>query len=470
MFGLMRPQNSCSHKTTNAYRHHRMHYCGTCKTLGQSYGQRARVLLNFDTVFFAELLSHLSNENLAGWQVPYQAINRCFTMPDRKKEIPLPLEYAAAANVILGELKMDDHNKDLPGIKWKLIRQFFSKPFRKADRQMQAWGIDTQSLWQWIEQQSKIEKMASTNFHSLPDLLDHYAEPTAQMTGLVFSEGASVIGQPEHKENLFSLGYQFGRLAYALDAFEDIEKDLFRQQFNPLALFFQAQRTLQEDQLAQVRQVLLGYQETVAKQLKTLPFNEEVVERYTVRLYSNIALRLYRERHIPKTQKEQIGNIWENAVTNTMHAIGSTATWLRSANYYMVSLVVFLIPLAADYVGFASKGLVYKRAAILTSILAAIGLGRLAWAQRKKRKAKRNKRKGKGRIRRFFRQLPLLLTKKNPCAEECSSVCCQACCEILCESVCEGDCCNSESGEKATVVVVVLLLILIIVAMILILV
>lgn len=35
MFGLMRPEKSCAHKTSQDYRFHRMHYCGTCKTIGR---------------------------------------------------------------------------------------------------------------------------------------------------------------------------------------------------------------------------------------------------------------------------------------------------------------------------------------------------------------------------------------------------------------------------------------------------
>ncbi len=43
MFGLMK-------------RPPREPYCGTCKTMGERYGQKTRLLLNHDTVFLAELL------------------------------------------------------------------------------------------------------------------------------------------------------------------------------------------------------------------------------------------------------------------------------------------------------------------------------------------------------------------------------------------------------------------------------
>lgn len=470
MFGLMRPQQSCSQKKTNDYHHHRMHYCGTCKTLGQTYGQRTRALLNFDTVFFAEILSHLSKENLSNWQMGFQAINRCFTMPDRERDMPMSLQYAAATNVMLGELKLDDHSKDLPGLKWELARRFFSKPFRQADRQMQEWGMDTRHLWHWIRQQSHLEKASKTNFPSLTALLDHYAEPTAQITAWVFQKGAAVVGRPEQEEALYNLGYRFGRMAYILDAFEDVEKDLFHHQFNPLALYFHADQTLREDQFAQVRQVLLACQDAVVEQLKKLPLPEDVTEQYVVRLFSNLALRLYRERRLPQSFAAQMKGAWEMTVKEVMT---STASWVRSANYYLVSLVVFVLPLTADYVSNADQRLLYQQFAIFTAVLAAIGLGRQAVVQRKKRKAKHKDRQGKGKIRRFFQRTSMFFIAA-PCAEDCAAscceTCCQSCCDELCNSLCREGLCKGERGQRALQVLVVLLLILIVVAMILILV
>lgn len=477
MFGLMRPPHSCADKSSDSYRQHRMHYCGTCKTLGIEYGQRTRGLLNFDTVFFAEILSHLSKENLAEWQQGYQAINRCFTMPDKEQETPLSLQYAAAANVLLGELKIDDHIKDVSGIHWKMLRRFFSKPFRKANRQMQEWGLETDQLWHWINEQEKIERAASAEFNSLQTLMNHYAEPTAQMTGLIFQNGAATVGQHEHGKELFELGYQLGQLVYVLDAFEDVEKDWQKRQFNPLTLFFNTERTLADSQFAEARQLISAYQNKVGEALKKLPFSKEVIGIYSIRLQSNIALRIYKDRVIPKTRQEQMASLWETTIQQMTSFKIHLNHWFRSANYYMVSLVVFLFPLVADYGGYAQKEVVYKQAAILTSLLAAIGIGRLAWKQRKKRKGK----KRKGGIRRFFKRLPLLFSKNRPCDSACGAACGEACCQSCCDS-CGQYCCdelcyrlceNPGGGEgmsKAVGVIAVLLLIAIVVVMILILV
>ena len=104
MFGIMRPEGGCSNKDSSDYRFHRMHYCGVCKAMGNNYGHKSRFLLNYDSVFLAELLTVLSNDDLGKWENAFQAINKCLTMP--KGDIPLSLSYAADANVLLADLKI----------------------------------------------------------------------------------------------------------------------------------------------------------------------------------------------------------------------------------------------------------------------------------------------------------------------------------------------------------------------------
>ena len=78
---------------------YRLHYCGTCKALGKSYGQRSRPLLNFDCVFLAEILSLIQQEDTTAWHDDLQG-KACFTAPD-SADIPISLQYAADVNMIV---------------------------------------------------------------------------------------------------------------------------------------------------------------------------------------------------------------------------------------------------------------------------------------------------------------------------------------------------------------------------------
>jgi len=78
MFGLMKNTGCIQADQQDWYR---MHYCGTCKSIGSLYGQRSRILLNFDCVFLAELLSVIQETDTKQWD-PKLSARSCFSAPD----------------------------------------------------------------------------------------------------------------------------------------------------------------------------------------------------------------------------------------------------------------------------------------------------------------------------------------------------------------------------------------------------
>src|SRR5450631_1747405 len=120
MFGLMRAKK-CG-MSADEKQSRRLNYCGTCKTIGSVYGAKARLLLNHDIVFLAEVLSSIGGENVHKWQRSYQSFN-CLSLP--KESIPASLQWAAAANVILTEFKLADHVADSDGAHYKFARRVF---------------------------------------------------------------------------------------------------------------------------------------------------------------------------------------------------------------------------------------------------------------------------------------------------------------------------------------------------------
>lgn len=430
MFGLMQPPKSCSAKKTDVdYLYHRRHYCGTCKAIGQNYNQQSRLMLNFDTVFLSELLSRLEQKDLNQWDENLQVVNTCFSMPT--EEIPFSLEYAASASVLLGVLKIEDNLQDEHRFRWKLAKRVYATPFLKAIKQFEEWGIDTIYIQDWIQEQNKREQQLSLH-NKIEDSLDYYAEATAEITAYIFQQAGLLL---KHRTDLYQLGYSFGQLMYILDAFEDYEQDLFKGQFNPLAQPLGKAASLNASQLEQVRSILLNIESEIQDAIHTLNISSNEKDLYKSRLSSNLALRLYKERVIPKTIREQIALRWTEAKEFAKQITCQPNTWLRQLNYYVIVLAVFINPQTKTYLPAEGKLEVAGWALFVTTILAGIGITGVIRRNRKEQRAERRKERS---FKRFKRRLKKLFFRRGNCLGDCCSGCCSNCCENCC-----GDCCSS---------------------------
>jgi hypothetical protein len=433
MFGLMRPQNSCSTRKNDVdYLYHRRHYCGTCKAIGQNYNQQSRLMLNFDTVFLSELLSQLESEDLNQWDENLQAVNTCFSMPTEK--IPFSLEYAASASVLLGVLKIEDNIQDEHQFQWKLAKRVYASPFQKAIGQFEEWGIDTIYIQDWIQQQNEREQELSIH-KNIEDSLVYYAEATAKTTAYIFQQGGLLLNQ---KADLYQLGYSFGQLMYVLDAFEDYEQDVFSGQFNPLVEPVGKLSSLNGLQLEQVRSILLHIESEIHKSIDALSIGLIEKDIYKSRLSANLALRLYKERVIPKTIKERIHLRWIEAKRFAKQITCQPNSWLRQLNYYVIVLAVFINPQTKTYLPTEGKLQVAGWALFITTVLAGIGITGVIRRNRKEKKAQKRKER---RLKRFRRRLKKLFSRQDDCCGDCCSDCCSNCWEDCCSECCS-NCCS----------------------------
>lgn len=446
MFGIMKPQKSCSIAGSTAY-YQRQHYCGTCKAIGQAYGQRSRLLLNFDGVFLAELLTQLHNMEVQNWEPRLQRPNTCFNMP--KEEAPFSLRYAGAATLLFSALSLEDQLVDRPDMSWRFAQRLYQTPFQKAVADLSEWGVNTTYVYNQAEQQRQLEREAARQ-DDLLEQLNHYSEPTSQLTAHVFSKAGATPAQTTALERL---GQTFGRLLYVLDAFEDYEKDVFRGEFNPLALYWGETRTLTEEQLNQVRNYLLESAQQIGEALAALPLEADFVATQQARLESNLALRLYTDRMIPSTWTERLAQRYRLAkITAHQWLCHRQAPW-RQLQYYIVVLAVFISPQTKHYLPQDGKVETVGWMTFTIALLAGLGWVRgKRYDKRKERKEKRKKRQARRWWKRWTRR-----SKQKPsgaknaacgqCAGDCLGACCQGCansggCDGCCDSCCQ-DCCQT---------------------------
>ena len=314
-------------KHTEAWSEWRSHYCGTCKTIGARYGQTARLALNHDTVFLAELLTALSSP--VEQSRAYRSFN-CMTLPKRDEEMPTVLRYSAAATLVLAEFKVVDHIEDTGRRRWRVLGRVFSRAFRNAQRDLNAFGFPVARLREALATQQAREREGTT--------LDEFAAPTAEATALFFAHGATVAGL-SCCGTLEALGRKFGELAYLIDAFEDFEKDAAAGAFNAI----RATGGVKQDAVPRLRSLT----EAIRADLESLPMAPRVAASFSARLNANLDAKLglrvcqpHRGAALKVTRKQR----WESAVAFARGLSADSPKWRASATVVAVALVAYMAP------------------------------------------------------------------------------------------------------------------------------
>lgn len=270
MFGLMKAC-SCQGSATEREQH-RLHYCGTCKSIGRLYGQKARLFLNHDIVFLNELLTDLQPRQTT-FASAYVSRN-CMMLP-AAREIPWTMEYAAATNVLLAQFKLLDHAKDTGSRVVQLATKTFTREFESARKTLARLRFPTEEVHRLINLQPLREAEAHPG-------LERLTEPTSVASSRVFEHGALLAGTSLESVQLMSgLGNTFGEIAYLADAITDRDSDREKHQFNAL----DATQVQPSDAL----EILSVKRDTMLAQIGDLPIERSRQVQYSSRLRHSLA-------------------------------------------------------------------------------------------------------------------------------------------------------------------------------------
>lgn len=336
MFGLMK-NAGCQNPAQPEW--YRLHYCGLCKTIGQKYDQKSRLLLNNDAVFLAEVLTHLASDTPEQWDAKIRGYH-CFSIPQAGK-IPVSLDYAADVNMLLAQLRIRDNKTDDLEILWSAIEKVFGKPFQKIQLFLQKWKVEVQILEHWLtENQAREQSPMPPNIQDWQSALSYYSSPTAKLTGYFFGIGAEVLGKPEAKDGLYRLGYHFGELIYSLDAVKDVSEDLKSGQFNPLSGYFGCNRS-EEEMVVSTRDYLWELAAGIEQVLQELPLPEETQRSLQGRLILNLSQALSGQENT--CQPQQTG-IERSTLPKIRRFLGSVYSRLNPAypGKFALSYLLFL--------------------------------------------------------------------------------------------------------------------------------
>ena len=195
-------------------------YCGLCHTLGRRYGLAARMILNYDLVFLAMLLSE--------GNVPRCDEKRCPVHPIRRRcfcRETAALDAAADVSVLLTWWQLRDGVEDhglFRGLKYRLSALLLRPAYRKA-RQLRP-DLDKR-MRERLQYLSALEREKC----SVPDR-------AADAFALLLRDLAALENCADRRRVLEELLYHLGRWIYLVDALDDLKKDSRSGNYNPLLL------------------------------------------------------------------------------------------------------------------------------------------------------------------------------------------------------------------------------------------
>ena len=188
-------------------------YCGLCKGIGKSCGQKARFLLNYDLAFLSTLLHNVLGKDVT-IKKEHCVIHRIGKRPIAN--VDELTERIACLNVILAYYKLKDAVDDKE--KGKTGKLFFTSSYRRAKKREPEME---QSVNQMYKKLNALQKENT-------DSIDLSADPFGNM----MAEVVKILVGEKITEELSEIAYNIGKWVYLIDAVDDYDKDIKKKSFN----------------------------------------------------------------------------------------------------------------------------------------------------------------------------------------------------------------------------------------------
>lgn len=247
MFGYINMNRSeLNDENKKAYQ---AYYCGLCRKLKTNCGAKGQMLLNYDMTFLIVLLTGLYELENDTSEIT------CALHPTKKRTVWInkATDYAADMNLILAYHNMIDDWKDEKAYTKKAFVKMLDKDYTRI---MSKYPRQVKALEEFMRRTEEVEKNHETN-------LDAVAGLTGEMLGEVFC-----WREDEWAEELRTLGFYMGKFIYIMDAYEDYDSDLSKNEYNPL-VYMRRESVQDMDTLCKL--LLTSMMSECAKSFERLP-------------------------------------------------------------------------------------------------------------------------------------------------------------------------------------------------------
>lgn len=199
------------------YETFKAYYCGLCKAIGKRCSQGARMGLSYDITFLAIVLSSVNADNVEIRD------KKCLLHPFRSNmcvQSDRAVDYSADVGVMLSYLKLLDDLHDDRSIKALFGMLFFYRGVRKAKKR---YPLIYDKIRHCLDDLSRLEKEKCGE-------IDETADCFAKILEILFTP--DFVDDDSTKRTLSWLGYNIGRWIYIIDAYNDLEKDIKKKNYN----------------------------------------------------------------------------------------------------------------------------------------------------------------------------------------------------------------------------------------------
>lgn len=194
---------------------YQQYYCGLCQSLKKAHGKKSQFTLNNDLTFVGILLT--------GLYEPAETVKkiRCPIHPVHAKLVRTNtcLDYASDMTIVLTYYKLDDDIKDENSLKSKIFQSILHKEFIRVKKKYPE-KVDT--ILQQLDKIHQLEKENSMDLDLISGCFGHVMAEIMVYQNDIF------------KDDLYNMGYYLGKFIYLIDAFEDVEEDIKKNNYNPL--------------------------------------------------------------------------------------------------------------------------------------------------------------------------------------------------------------------------------------------
>lgn len=254
------------------------YYCGLCRALKNRHGVWGQASLSYDMTFLYLLLSSLYE--------PEEEVKttKCIAHPFEKHVMRTNhfAQYVSDMNILLTYYKCEDDWNDEKKVSKKFYGDLLGSSFVKVKKE---YAKKANIIHEKMNRLSEEEKKNSSDLDLMSGLF-------GEILGEIF-----VIRDDEWADELYTIGNRLGRFIYLCDAYEDLEEDIKKGQYNPLKTYKE-----EPDFEEMVHKILTLTMAECSQVFETLPIleNAEILRNI---LYSGVWTR-YEMVKLKRKEKE----------------------------------------------------------------------------------------------------------------------------------------------------------------------